>query len=66
MSPVRTAEQAAEALLTVKDIEARLSVGNTTAKRLISTGEIASVKVGRLRRVTPAALEEYLARIGAA
>jgi len=31
--------------------------------KLIRQGDVRSVKVGRLRRVTPAALEDFVARL---
>lgn len=50
-----TAEQAAEAL----------GIGRTTMFALIKSGEIQSVRIGRLRRVPAAAVGAYAARIAA-
>lgn len=46
-------------LLTVPEAARRLGIGRTLMYELISTGQIASVHVGRLRRVRPADLEAY-------
>ena len=47
-------------LLTVEEAAERLSVGRTTAFNLVASGELASVKVGRLRRVPAQAVERYI------
>lgn len=46
-------------LLTVPEAARRLGIGRTLMYELISTGQIASVRVGRLRRVRPTDLEAY-------
>lgn len=46
-------------LLTVSEAARRLGIGRTLMYELISTGQIASVHVGRLRRVRPTDLEAY-------
>jgi excisionase family DNA binding protein len=43
----------------------RLEVGRTTVYELIATGELESVKVGRLRRIPEVALVEYVERLRA-
>lgn len=53
-------------LLTVEEAAARLRIGRTSMYRLIKTGEIESVPVGRLRRIAPEALVEYVNRLRAA
>lgn len=50
-------------LLTVEEAARRLSIGRTTMYALIGTGEVASVPVGRLRRVPVSALHDYTARL---
>jgi excisionase family DNA binding protein len=50
-------------MLTVGDAETALKVGRTTVFRLIRTGELASVRIGRSRRIPAEALEQYLARL---
>lgn len=48
-----TPEQAAEVM----------STGRTTVFRLMRTGELASVKIGRSRRIPRAAVEAYVAKL---
>jgi excisionase family DNA binding protein len=50
-------------LLTVEQAADRLAVGRTTVYALLRTGELDSVKVGRLRRIPLDALRAYLARL---
>jgi excisionase family DNA binding protein len=50
-------------LLTVEEAAKRLRLGRTLVYRLISSGELESVKVGRLRRVPAACLPEYVAAL---
>ena len=52
-----------ENLLTIPEVMDRLKVGRTLTYRLIRSGEIQSIKVGRTRRVTAAALEEFIAHL---
>lgn len=54
------------ALLTVEEAARRLRIGRTLCFRLIGTGELESVPVGRLRRVPVAAIPEYVNRLRAA
>ena len=53
-------------LLTVEEAARRLSIGRTTCFRLIRTGSLESVPVGRLRRIPAEAIPEYIARLRAA
>ena len=53
------------ALLTVKEVGEATSLSKTTIHRLLSTGELHSVKIGRARRVPASALETYLDRLSA-
>jgi excisionase family DNA binding protein len=46
-------------LLTVEQAAGRIGVGRTTMFALIRTGEVHSVRIGRLRRVRVADLEAY-------
>ncbi|MCX4675558.1 helix-turn-helix domain-containing protein [Streptomyces sp. NBC_01433] len=48
--------------LTVAEAARRLGVGRTKLYEYISSGEIASVKIGRLRRIPTEAVGEFLAR----
>jgi excisionase family DNA binding protein len=53
-------------LLTVEEAARRLSIGRTTCFKLIRTGALESVPIGRLRRVPSDAIPEYVARLRAA
>jgi excisionase family DNA binding protein len=53
-------------LLKVEEAARRLQIGRTLCYRLISSGELESVPVGRLRRVPVEAVHEYAARLRAA
>ncbi|MER5465969.1 excisionase family DNA-binding protein [Streptomyces sp. NPDC002668] len=50
-------------LLTVEEAARRLRIGRTTCFKLVSSGQIESVTVGRLRRVPPDALPAYVAKL---
>ncbi len=50
-------------LLRVEEAALRLGIARTSMFRLISTGEVESVQVGRLRRIPVACLEEYVVRL---
>jgi excisionase family DNA binding protein len=50
-------------LLTVEEAAKRLRLGRTLVYQLISSGELESVKVGRLRRVPAECLPEYVATL---
>jgi excisionase family DNA binding protein len=50
-------------LLTVEEAARRLRIGRTTCFKLVITGELESVTVGRLRRVPPDALPSYVAKL---
>lgn len=52
-----------ELIVTVPEAARRLSVSTRTAERLIASGELRSVRVGRLRRVTVADLDVYVENI---
>ncbi|MFD3569697.1 excisionase family DNA-binding protein [Streptomyces sp. NPDC058667] len=54
------------ALLTVEEAARRLRIGRTLCYRLIGSGELESVPVGRLRRVPPDAVNDYVTRLRAA
>lgn len=45
---------------TREEAAAALGIGLTKLKEMIHSGEIRSVKIGRLRRITKSSLEEYL------
>ncbi|MEV6757272.1 helix-turn-helix domain-containing protein [Streptomyces sp. NPDC051214] len=48
-------------LLTVADVMARLKVGRSTVYDLIRTRRLASVAIGRCRRIPASALGEFIA-----
>lgn len=52
-------------LYPVAEVAEQLGVGLTTAKALIKTGELRSVKIGRSRRVPGDALHDYVRRLDA-
>lgn len=52
--------------LTVEEAGERIGVKRTTMYKLIRDGEIESFTIGRLRKVRPSALEEYVKRRAAA
>jgi excisionase family DNA binding protein len=63
--PVRDgpAERAAPRLmLTVEQAAETLRIGRTTMFALVRSGEVESVRIGRLRRVPADALDAYTAR----
>lgn len=49
------------ALLTVEEAARRLGIGRTVCYRLISSGQLESVTVGRLRKVPADAVPNYVA-----
>lgn len=50
-------------LLTVDDLARLMKVSKATAWRRVLSGEIESIKVGRARRVTPAAVAAYYEKL---
>ena len=60
---VRLAGHAGEApalLLRVEEAASRLGIARTMMYQLVRTGEVESVRVGRLRRIPVACLQEYV------
>jgi excisionase family DNA binding protein len=55
-----------QVLLTVEEAARRLRIGRTLCYRLIGSGELESVPVGRLRRVPADAVHDYVTRLRAA
>jgi excisionase family DNA binding protein len=53
-------------LLTVTEAADQLRIGRTLMYHLISTGQVASVTVGRLRRIRPDDLAAYTSSLGVA
>jgi excisionase family DNA binding protein len=52
-------------LLKVEEAAKRLQICRATMFKLIGSGEIESVQIGRLRRVRPSALDDYVSRLSA-
>jgi excisionase family DNA binding protein len=50
-------------LVTVDQMANMLSIGRTAAWELIRKGKIASVKIGRTRRVPIAAIQDFVQRL---
>ncbi len=55
----------AKILLTVEQAAEQLTIGRTTLYALIRTGDIPSVRIGKLRRLRPADLTAYATRLSA-
>jgi excisionase family DNA binding protein len=49
-------------LLTIEQAAERLTIGRCTMQQLLLDGEVRSFKIGKLRRIPPEALDEYIAR----
>lgn len=49
-------------LLTIEEAAERLHIGRCTMQALLTSGEVQSLKIGRLRRVPPSALKDYIER----
>ena len=49
-------------LLTVEEAADGLGIGRSTMYTLMANGEVASIHLGRLRRIEPAELTAYIAR----
>ena len=47
-------------LLTVPEVASALKVGRNVVYELVLTGQLASIKIGRLRRVPVGALETFI------
>jgi excisionase family DNA binding protein len=50
-------------LLTVEEAAHRLGIGRTVMYRLVSTGAVESVTLGRLRRVPSECLDEFVSTL---
>lgn len=49
-----------ESLLTTEQVATRLQVHEETVRRYVRSGELAAIRKGRLIRITPKAVEEFL------
>lgn len=52
-------------MLTVEQAADALGIGRTTTYALVKTGELESVRIGRLRRIPADAINAYTARLQA-
>ena len=50
-------------LLTAEETARRLSIGRTLVYRLMASGDLESVRIGRLRRIPAIALDDYVHRL---
>jgi len=57
-----TATMGERLLITVEEAARRLGIGRSFAWRLVRSGELPSVRLGRLVRIPERALEEWLTR----
>jgi excisionase family DNA binding protein len=64
-SPRERSARALALLLTITDVAERLGCGRTFVYELIRSGELETVKLGRLRRVPVAALDAWIERLRA-
>ncbi|MEU0508394.1 helix-turn-helix domain-containing protein [Amycolatopsis sp. NPDC006125] len=59
--PVRALPE--RVMLTAEEAAEQLGIGRTLMFKLLRTGEIESVRIGRLRRVPASAIREYASRL---
>ena len=52
-------------LLTVEEVAERLGIGRTLVYALMQSGDLESLRIGRLRRIPADALPTFLARLRA-
>lgn len=55
-----TTEKVERLVYTREEAAAALGIGLTKMKELLRSGEVRSVKIGRLRRITVSSINEYL------
>lgn len=61
-SDTQTSPSTPPLLLTVRQVEAALQLGRTRTYELLRSGQLPTLRVGRLIRVSRVALEEWIAR----
>lgn len=49
------------ALLTIEETGRRMSLSRGTVQQLVASGQLASLKIGRARRVLASSLEDFIA-----
>ncbi|WP_435809403.1 helix-turn-helix domain-containing protein [Streptomyces seoulensis] len=62
MAERRSAGDATLVALTVSEAARRIGIGRTKLYEYVSSGEIASVKIGSLRRIPAEAVNDFLVR----
>lgn len=50
-------------VLKVEELMSILSIGRNTAYELVRSGQISSIRIGRIYRIPRASLEEYLQKM---
>ena len=65
MVDVQVPREEQQLLLRVEEAAARLGIGRSLMYRLVLSGEVESVHVGRLRRIPAECLVEHVARLRA-
>ena len=65
MVDVQVPREKQQLLLRVEEAAARLGIGRSLMYRLVLSGEVESVHVGRLRRIPAECLAEHVARLRA-
>lgn len=63
MVDVQAPREEQQLLLRVEEAAARLGIGRSLMYRLVLSGEVESVHVGRLRRIPAECLAEHVARL---
>lgn len=58
-----TSDTGPRVLLTVEAAAARLSISRTRMYQLLATGDVDSIKIGRLRRIEPSELDAFTTRL---
>ena len=59
-SPVSAHNDLVPTLLLLSDVVAQLNVSDSTVRRAVSSGELASVRIGRSLRFRPADVQKYI------
>ena len=55
-------EEVKPVMMTVQDVREKLGIGQATAYRLVYRGKIPTYKVGRILRIDPKDVDDYLVR----
>lgn len=60
---VESTDSAQRQMLTIPEVASRLSLGRSTVYAMLKSGDLASVAVGRLRRIPIDSLEGFLSSL---